>query len=101
MADLGQALIEIEVAYALPNVQTVIALNVPPGTTARQAIVLSNIRALHPEIDPDSASLGIFGRRVRNNAVVHAHDRIEIYRPLIADPKRARRGRAGKAVTRR
>ena len=98
MADPGQALIEIEVVYALPKVQTVIALKVPPGTTAGQAIALSNIRALHPGIDPDSASLGIFGRRVRNSAVVHAHDRIEIYRPLIADPKQARRGRASKAV---
>jgi uncharacterized protein len=98
MADPAQGLIEIEVVYALPQVQTVVALTVPPGTTVRQAIIRSNIAGRHPEIDPESAITGIFGRRVRKSAVLHAHDRVEVYRPLIADPNQARRRRASKAA---
>lgn len=97
MADPAQRLIEIEVVYGLPKTQTVVAIQVPPGTTVSQAIALSNIAAMHPEIAARSAIVGIFGRRVSISAVLRAHDRIEIYRPLIADPKLARRSRASKA----
>jgi putative ubiquitin-RnfH superfamily antitoxin RatB of RatAB toxin-antitoxin module len=98
MVNSEPGLIEIEVVYALPQLQTVVALTVPPGTTVSQAIIRSGIAARHPEVDPESASAGIFGRRVRNSTVLRAHDRVEIYRPLIADPKQARRRRASKAA---
>lgn len=93
-----QGLIEIEVVYALPHVQTVVALKVPLGTTVSQAINRSSIGAKHPGINPETAIVGIFGRRVRNSAVLHAHDRVEIYRSLIADPKQTRRKRASNSV---
>ena len=98
MVNPEEALIDIEVVYALPQAQTVIALKVPPGTTVSEAIVRSDIVARHLGIDVESVIVGIFGRRVRNSAVLHAHDRVEIYRPLIADPKQARRRRASKAA---
>ena len=88
------AAIAVEVAYATPDRQTVIALSVPAGTTVAGAIALSGIAAIHPEIDTQSAALGIFGRRVAQSARPRDGDRIEIYRPLQADPKHARRRRA-------
>lgn len=98
MVNTAQGFIEIEVVFALLQVQTMVALKVPPGTTVRQAIIQSDIAAKYPEIDPDLAIAGIFGRRVRGSTLLHAHDRVEIYRPLIADPKQARRRRASQAV---
>ena len=90
--------IEIEIVYALPQKQYVQSLRVPVGATIAQALERSGIRHRHPEIIPGSAAVGIFGKRADLSAVLHDRDRIEIYRPLIADPKQARRARAIRRV---
>ena len=84
----------VEVVYALPLEQHRIRLRVAAGTTVARAIAQSGLLARFPEIDPANARLGIHSRRVTPDTVVHAGDRIEIYRPLVADPKTARRARA-------
>ena len=90
----------VEVAYALPERQSIIALVVEPGTTLEQAVVASGILAQYPEIDLATAKTGIFGRLAKRDQPLRAGDRVEIYRPLIADPKEVRRQRAaqGKAM---
>ena len=82
--------LRVEVAWALRERQTVVALEVPPGTTAGAAVEQSGIRARHPEIPPHAA-LGIHGRGVAASSDLADGDRIEIYRPLPADPKETRR----------
>lgn len=96
--------IAVEVAYALPDKQKIIALLVEPGTTAYQAVKRSGITQHFPEIDIDSAPMGIFGQSLGTKGLAKAEayelqagDRVEIYRPLKADPKEARRKRAAKA----
>lgn len=102
MADFD--LIAVEVAYALPHRQKIISVLVEPGTTALQAVERSDIVSYFPEIDIAHAKLGIFGHSLGTKGldaaethVLHAGDRVEIYRPLICDPKDARRKRAEKA----
>ena len=87
-------LIEVEVAYALPRTQTVVTLKVPAGTTVKEAIARSDIAAQPAGGDWDTVAVGIWGKRASLATVLHEHDRVEIYRPLIADPKQARRKRA-------
>ena len=87
---------EVQVVYALPNQQIAIALTVEPGTTVAQAVERSGLIARFPEIAGSAPDFGIYGKRVEPSAHVHAFDRIEIYRPLTADPKQARRLRARK-----
>ena len=97
MADAGDRdtiAIEVEVVYALPHAQTAITVRVPQGATIRQALVASHIAIRHPEIDLDSAQVGIFGVCRPFWTVLGDGDRIEVYRPLRADPKQARRKRA-------
>ena len=96
--------IAVEVAYALPDKQKIITLQVVPGTTARQAVRDSNIVAVFPEIDIDGASLGIFsptlgtkGMPSAEEYVLQPMDRVEIFRALIADPKEVRKQRAARA----
>jgi hypothetical protein len=86
--------IEIEVAYALPENQLIRRLNLPAGTTAKQAVEFSGITTLFPEIDLSRNKLGIFGKLVSPGTVLHDRDRVEIYRPLVVDPKESRRKRA-------
>lgn len=87
--------IEIEVGYALPDVQRVVALRVLPGTTARVALRLSGLVEMFPEIDPDHCTLGIFGQVINSDDLVLADgDRVEVYRQLRRNPKEARRKRA-------
>jgi putative ubiquitin-RnfH superfamily antitoxin RatB of RatAB toxin-antitoxin module len=100
MGDGKTAQLRVEVAYALPECQALIALEVEEGTTVGQAIALSGIRAEHPEIDTTGARIGIFGRLVPLDTVLREHDRVEIYRALRADPKEARRRRAGTGTRR-
>jgi uncharacterized protein len=92
--------INIEVVYALPNEQILLRKSVQVGTTVADAIQASGVLAKHPEIDLAKNKLGIFGKLTKSDAVVRDKDRIEIYRPLIADPKEVRRKRAeeGKAM---
>ncbi|HSS47234.1 MAG TPA: RnfH family protein [Burkholderiales bacterium] len=86
--------IMIRVVYAAPLNQTVVELRVAKGATAGQAITQSGILQKHPEIDLAKNGIGIFGQHVDAGAPLRDGDRVEIYRPLIADPKEARRRRA-------
>ncbi|EMP55328.1 hypothetical protein MSNKSG1_11793 [Marinobacter santoriniensis NKSG1] len=88
----------VEVAYARPDKQEIIPVDVPEGTTALEAVKLSGITALFPEVDPDSNDMGIFGKVVKDPAAheLRDGDRVELYRPLKIDPKQARLNRAKK-----
>ncbi len=87
-------MIPVEVAYARPDKQRIIPLEVPEGTTVREAIEASGILEEFPEIDLSRNKVGIFGRLTKPDTVLREGDRVEIYRPLIADPKAVRRQRA-------
>lgn len=84
----------VEVVYALPDRQDIRALEVPAGSSLEQAIQASGILQRHPEIDLSQNKVGVFGKLGKLDATLHAHDRVEIYRPLRADPKDVRRQRA-------
>ena len=86
--------IGVEVAFASPQRQRVIALQVSEGTRARDAVKQSGVAADFPEIDPDRCPLGIFGERIGDDVELRPGDRVEIYRPLRVDPREARRQRA-------
>ncbi|HEY3596990.1 MAG TPA: RnfH family protein [Paraburkholderia sp.] len=86
----------IEVCYALPDRQTLIAIELPEGATVRQAIEASGILQRHPDIDLMKQKVGVFGKLKPLDAVLTEHDRVEIYRPLIFDPKVARQRRVEK-----
>lgn len=88
------AIINIEVAYAHPDRQELIALFVEDNTTIEAAIRLSGVLERFPEIDLAKQKIGVFSKTCQLTNVVHAGDRIEIYRPLAVDPKEARRKRA-------
>ncbi|KPC55277.1 RnfH family protein [Amantichitinum ursilacus] len=92
--------ITVEVVYATREKQKLISLKVPEGTTAEDAVRRSGILNDFPEIDLGKNKLGIFAKAVKNDTVLREKDRVEIYRPLIADPKEVRRQRAleGKAM---
>jgi putative ubiquitin-RnfH superfamily antitoxin RatB of RatAB toxin-antitoxin module len=87
-------LIQIEVVYATAEEQLIISLQVPLGTTAEQAIIASQLLARFPQIDLNRTKIGIFSQLCSFNTVLKAGDRVEIYRPLLRDPKEARRHRA-------
>jgi len=91
-------MITVEVAFALPHEQKIIALQVEEECTVYEAVIRSKIAEIFPQIDPANDPMGIFGRAVRNpkQELLKAGDRVEIYRPLIADPKEARARRAAK-----
>ena len=93
--------IPVEVAYALPDKQEIVMLEVEPGTTAMQAAEQSGIDRQFPGLDVSSCKLGIFGKVVKDSQPLRAGDRVEIYRPLIADPKEVRKRRAAEAKQRR
>jgi uncharacterized protein len=90
-------MLNIEVCYALPHAQTLIALKLPQGATVQQAIDASGILARHPGIDLTQQKTGVFGKLKPLDAVLADHDRVEIYRPLIVDPKAARQARVEKS----
>ncbi len=96
----NKPLINVEVAYALADKQVLIPLMLEEGSTVQQAIESSGILAQFPEIDLDKNRVGIFGKLSKLNVVLREKDRVEIYRPLIADPKAVRKKRAeqGKAM---
>ncbi len=91
-------MIQVEVAYARPDKQEIVSLQVPAGTTALEAVKLSGIVAVFPEIDPDNNDMGIFGKAIKSPAghELREGDRVELYRPLKIDPKQARLNRAKK-----
>ena len=85
-------LLRVEVVYALPDREVTVALSVPHGTTTAEALAQSRIAERHPEVC--GSKMGIFGRIVAPETRLDEGDRVEIYRPLLADPKQARRRRA-------
>lgn len=86
--------LRVEVVYALPERQVVIALEVEEATTALRAIEQSGILRQFPQADPRRDGVGVFAKQVTLDTPLRDGDRVEIYRPLIADPKAARRERA-------
>jgi len=90
----------VEVAYAVPEVQVIIPLYVKNGTTLEEAIKLSGVLDDFPEIDLEKNKVGIFSKISPRDTPLRDKDRVEIYRPLIADPKEVRKQRAkeGKAM---
>lgn len=87
---------KVEVAYALPDEQVIVPLQVDPGTTVEQAIKLSGLQEKYPEIDLKVNKAGVFGKICKLETPLKEQDRVEIYRKLIADPKESRRKRAEK-----
>ena len=92
--------IPVEVAYALPGKQVILDLDVAPDATLEEIIRVSGILDRFPEIDLGKNKIGLFGKLGKLSDTLHAGDRVEIYRPLIADPKEVRKQRAaaGKAM---
>ena len=88
------ATLRVEVAYGEPEKQALVTVEVPQGATVAQAIEESRIDEAFPELEVAADRVGIFGRKVSLDHVLRAGDRVEIYRPLIADPKAVRRARA-------
>ncbi len=86
----------VEVAYARPDVQVILEVDVAEGAAAEEAIRKSGILERFPEIDLGSQKIGIFSKVAPLSQALREWDRVEIYRPLIADPKAARRERAQK-----
>lgn len=86
--------IAVEIVYALPDMQIMKRLDVAEGTTADNAIAQSGILEMFPEIDLTKNRYGIFGKLIKCGTILHHRDRVEIYRPLVIDPKDARRKRS-------
>jgi putative ubiquitin-RnfH superfamily antitoxin RatB of RatAB toxin-antitoxin module len=83
---------KIEVIYALPERQELVTLDLPEGSTVQQAVEASGLLQKYPDIEPGGRNkLGVFAKLVKADAVLRERDRVEIYRPLIADPKEVRR----------
>ena len=88
-------MLEIEIVYGLANRQVLKSMTVAEGTTVREAALKSGLEVEFPELDLQQVPLGIFGKAVKDETVLRDSDRIEVYRPLLIDPKEARRKRAG------
>ena len=86
--------VEIQVCYALAQKQEIVSLRLPEGSTVQQAVEASGLMQKYPEIDLASNKFGVFAKLSKLDAVLRDRDRVEIYRPLIADPKEVRRKRA-------
>lgn len=88
--------IRIEVAYAEADSQRIVTLTAYPGITVRQAVERSGIVRFYPQIDMKQLDVGIFSNSCPLDTVLRDGDRVEIYRPLLCDPKEMRRKRARK-----
>ncbi|WP_321841544.1 RnfH family protein [Paraburkholderia bannensis] len=86
----------VDVCYALPDTQTLVGVQLPAGSTVQQAIDASGILTRHPEIDLTKLKVGVYGKLKPLDAELADHDRVEIYRPLVVDPKLARQRRVDK-----
>lgn len=93
-------MLDIEVAYALADKQKIVQLQVAEGTTVRQAALQSGLDRDFPGLDLAASPLGIFGKAIAkpDEQVLQSGDRVEIYRPLLADPKEVRKQRAERAA---
>lgn len=96
MAECVAETMQVVVCYATAQQEFLRALAVEPGTTVGQAIEASGVLAAFPDINLVTQPVGIFAKKKSLDTVLRAHDRIEIYRPLVADPKDSRRKRAAK-----
>ena len=85
---------QVEVAYALAERQVILAVEVESGATLKTAIERSGVLERFPDIDLASAKVGVFGKLSKLDKELHPKDRVEIYRPLVADPKEVRKQRA-------
>jgi len=85
----------VQVCHALPDSVFLQAVELPAGATVEQAIRASGLLEVHAEVDLAVNQVGIFGKKKKLDTVLRALDRVEVYRPLQADPKEARRRRAG------
>ncbi|QGG79491.1 RnfH family protein [Litorivicinus lipolyticus] len=94
-------MITIEVAYATPKRQLILSVDVSTGTTMIEAVRASGILREFPEIDMASVKMGVWGKTEKDPAtrIMQTGERIEVYRPLLIDPKEARKNRASKATT--
>ena len=92
MADANST-IRVEVAYARPDQHIIIPVELPAGATLEQAIIQSRMLEQFPELDLKTAKVGVFGKLGKLSATLRNGDRVEIYRPLIADPKVVRKQR--------
>jgi putative ubiquitin-RnfH superfamily antitoxin RatB of RatAB toxin-antitoxin module len=88
--------IKVEVAYATPDKQVILEVDVLPNSTIEDAIQASQILQQFPEIDLATAQVGIFSKRAELTDRLQPRDRVEIYRSLTIDPKEARRLRVKK-----
>ena len=95
-------MIHVEVVFATPDKQQIVALELPAGTSVREAALKSGLDARFEGLDLAKADLGVFGKVVAKpeNTPLNDGDRVEIYRPLIADPKEVRKQRAAKVKAR-
>lgn len=95
--------IHVEVAYALPDKQRIVALELPAGSSVRDAAMQSGLDKQFVELDLRNVDLGVFGKGVSKpeEQMLKNGDRVEIYRPLIADPKEVRKQRAAKVKARK
>ena len=90
--------ISVEVAYALPDKQRIVKLDVTPGTTALEAVTLSKLDEVFDELVFGSdLKIGVWGKATTADRVLAGGERVEIYRPLLVDPKEVRKARAAKA----
>ncbi len=85
---------KIEVVYALPHKTELVKLDLPEGSTVLQAVEASGLLVKYPDIDVRKNKFGVYAKLAKADAVLRERDRIEIYRPLIADPKEVRKQRA-------
>ncbi len=90
--------INIEIAYATVEKQLILEMEIEPGITPREAVLQSTIELHFPDIDKKNCHIGIFGKPIRPDHNLEDGDRIEIYRPLIADPKEVRKKRAAQGL---
>ena len=86
--------IRVQVTYALPERQDMVTVELPAGASAQQAVEASGLLQKYPDIDLAKNKLGVFAKLVKADQALRDRDRVEIYRPLIADPKEVRRQRA-------
>lgn len=87
-------MINVEVCYALADKQALVSVKLPQGATLQQALEASGLLVKHPEIDLKKNKFGVFAKLSKLDSILRDRDRVEIYRPLIADPKEVRKQRA-------
>ncbi len=91
---MAEAMLAVEVCYPLSVKQDVVKIKLPAGATVQAAVEASGLLAKYPEIDLKKNKFGVWNKLAKLDAVLRDQDRVEIYRPLIADPKEVRKQRA-------